>query len=126
MRASLSEYNEFSRSESFTSWDNPRQRGDVDNNPPATASTATNTRAPLPSETLASERHLLHSIVKHIVGQCIAHEVGRIAIGDLSQTRDDEHGESRNWGKRGNRKLHGWEFDRFVYSNTKLKNTASS
>lgn len=41
-------------------------------------------RAPLPSETLASERHLLHSIAKHIVEQYIAHELGRIAIGDLS------------------------------------------
>jgi transposase len=38
----------------------------------------------------------------------------------LSEIREDENGngESRNWGKRGNKnrdkKLHGWEFDRFI------------
>ncbi|GGJ14071.1 hypothetical protein GCM10008995_24940 [Halobellus salinus] len=32
----------------------------------------------------------------------------------MSDVREDENGESRNWGKRGNKKLHGWEFDRFT------------
>jgi len=58
--------------------------------------------------------HFLHTLAKHIVERCIDHEVGRIAIGDLSEIREDENGESRNWGKRGNKKLHGWEFDRFT------------
>jgi len=58
--------------------------------------------------------HFLHALAKHIVEQCIDHEVGRIAIGDLSKIREDENGNSRNWGKRGNKKLHGWEFDRFT------------
>nr|WP_277543786.1 transposase [Halomicroarcula sp. FL173] len=35
--------------------------------------------------------------------QGIDHEVGRIAIGD-----------PRNWGQRWNKKLHGWEIDRFT------------
>jgi len=58
--------------------------------------------------------HFLHALAKHIVEQCIDHEVGRIAIGDLSKIREDENGDSRNWGKRGNKKLHGWESDRFT------------
>ena len=58
--------------------------------------------------------HFLHALAKRIVEQCIDHEVGYIAIGDLSRIREDENGDSRNWGKRGNKKLHGWEFDRFA------------
>jgi putative transposase len=58
--------------------------------------------------------HFLHALSKRIVEQCIDHEVGRIAIGDLSEIREDENGDSRNWGKQGNKKLHGWEFDRFT------------
>ena len=33
---------------------------------------------------------------------------------DLSDIREGEDGESRNWGRDGNKKLHGWEFDRFT------------
>jgi putative transposase len=55
--------------------------------------------------------HFLHSLAKHVVERCIGHEVGRIAIGDLSEIREDKNGESRNWGRSGNKKLHGWEFD---------------
>ena len=51
---------------------------------------------------------------KHVVERCIDHEVGRIAIGDLSGIREGKNSDSRNWGKRGNKKLHGWEFDRFT------------
>jgi putative transposase len=58
--------------------------------------------------------HFLHTLANHIVEQCIDHAVGRIAVGDLSKIRDGEMGESRNWGTRGNKKLHGWEFDRFT------------
>ncbi|SEO19480.1 transposase, IS605 OrfB family, central region [Halogranum amylolyticum] len=58
--------------------------------------------------------HFLHALAKHIVERCIDHEVGRIAIGNLSKIREAENGEARNWGKRGNKKLHGWAFDRFA------------
>ena len=37
-----------------------------------------------------------------------------IAAGDRSDIREDENGDSRNWGASGNEKLHGWEFDRFA------------
>jgi IS605 OrfB family transposase len=40
--------------------------------------------------------------------------VEKIAVGDLSDIREDENGNSRNWGASGNKKLHGWEFDRFT------------
>ena len=38
----------------------------------------------------------------------------KIAVGDVNGIRDDGNGESRNWSECGNKKLHGWEFDRFV------------
>ncbi len=57
--------------------------------------------------------HFLYALVKHVVEQCINHEVDRIATKDLSKIRGTENGDSRNWGKRGNKKLHWWEIDRF-------------
>ena len=58
--------------------------------------------------------HFLHTLSKHIVQRCVEEGVGKIAVGDLSDTREDENGDSRNWGRSGNKKLHGWEFDRFT------------
>ena len=51
--------------------------------------------------------HFLHAFAKHIVEECIDHEDGRIAIGDMSQSREDENDHSRNWGKCGNKKRAG-------------------
>ncbi|AHG01531.1 hypothetical protein HALLA_03820 (plasmid) [Halostagnicola larsenii XH-48] len=63
-----------------------------------------------------SERrtHFFHSLAKHIVEKCIERDVGRINIGKLAGVRDDENGESKNWGRHGNLDLHGWAFDRFT------------
>jgi putative transposase len=58
--------------------------------------------------------HFLHTLSKHIVDRCVEEGVGKIAIGDLSAIREEENGDSRNWGTSGNKKLHGWEFDRFA------------
>ncbi|WP_049934510.1 RNA-guided endonuclease InsQ/TnpB family protein [Haloplanus natans] len=62
-----------------------------------------------------SERrtHFFHSLAKHIVERCVEQEVGRINFGELAGVREDENGESKNWGKHGNLDLHGWAFDRF-------------
>ena len=62
-----------------------------------------------------SERrtHFFHSLAKHIVERCVEQEVGRINIGKLAGVREDDNGESKNWGKHGNLDLHGWAFDRF-------------
>jgi putative transposase len=63
-----------------------------------------------------SERrpHFFHSVAKHIVERCVEKEVGRINIGKLAGVREDENGESKNWGRHGNLDLHGWAFDRFT------------
>jgi putative transposase len=58
--------------------------------------------------------HFLHTLSKHIVERCVEEGVEKIAVGDLSDIREDENGDSRNWGASGNKKLHGWEFDRFA------------
>ena len=60
--------------------------------------------------------HFLHTLSKHIGERCVEEGVEAIAIGDLSDIREDEDGDSRNWGQSGNKKLHGWEFDRFARS----------
>ncbi|WP_252699127.1 RNA-guided endonuclease InsQ/TnpB family protein [Natronosalvus vescus] len=64
-----------------------------------------------------SERrsHYLHAVTKHIVAECVERGVRTIAVGNLEGIRDDdETGESRDWGDRGNEGLHGWAFDRFT------------
>ena len=63
-----------------------------------------------------SERrtHFFHSLAKHIVERCVEKDVGRINVGDLEGVREDEDGDSKNWGRRGNLDLHGWAFDRFT------------
>jgi putative transposase len=63
-----------------------------------------------------SERrtHFFHSLAKHIVERCVEQEVGCINVGKLAGVREDENGESKNWGKHGNLDLHGWAFDRFT------------
>ncbi len=63
-----------------------------------------------------SERrtHFFHSLAKHIVQRCVEKDVGRINVGDLEGVRENEDGESKNWGKHGNLDLHGWAFDRFM------------
>ncbi|QLG49461.1 RNA-guided endonuclease InsQ/TnpB family protein [Natrinema halophilum] len=59
--------------------------------------------------------HYLHAVTKHIVAECVERGVGTIAVGNLEGIReDDETGEARNWGDRGNEGLHGWAFDRFT------------
>jgi putative transposase len=63
-----------------------------------------------------SERrtHFFHSLAKHIVERCIERSVGRINIGKLAGIREDENGDSKNWGRHGNLDLHGWAFERFT------------
>ncbi|SDF37887.1 transposase, IS605 OrfB family, central region [Halorubrum xinjiangense] len=63
-----------------------------------------------------SERrtHFFHGLAKHIVQRCIEKGVGRINIGNLEGVREDENGNSKNWGKHGNLDLHGWAFNRFT------------
>jgi putative transposase len=63
-----------------------------------------------------SERrtHFFHSLAKHIIERCIENDVERINVGKPEGVREDENGDSKNWGTHGNLNLHGWAFDRFV------------
>ena len=63
-----------------------------------------------------SERrtHFIHSLAKHIVERCIEKGVCRTHVGKLEGVRDDENGDSKDWGSHGNLDLHGWAFDRFT------------
>jgi len=53
--------------------------------------------------------HFLHSLSKAIVEECVSRSVGTIAVGDLTDIRKDA-----NWGRHGNKRIHGWEFARFT------------
>ncbi len=60
------------------------------------------------------KRHFLHTLSKHIVERCVEKNIGTIAIGDLKYIHKKENGENKNWGKSGNKKLYGWEFEKFT------------
>ena len=53
--------------------------------------------------------HFYHAVSKDIVAECVARNVGTIAVGDLTGIREDA-----NWGDHGNLDLHSWAFDRFT------------
>jgi putative transposase len=46
--------------------------------------------------------HFLHTLSKHIVQRCVEEGIGTIAVGDLSDIREGDDGDSRDWGQRGN------------------------
>ena len=58
------------------------------------------------------ETHFYHTLTDTIITECVERNVGTLAVGDLSDIREDENGDSREWRQSGNKKLHGWEFDR--------------
>jgi putative transposase len=60
---------------------------------------------------LSSRRadHFLHTLAKTIVEECVSRAIGTIAVGDLTDIR-----EGANWGRHGNKRIHGWEFARFT------------
>lgn len=59
-------------------------------------------------------RHYLHALSKDIIAQCVARNVGRLRVGDLSGIRTEENGDGRNWGRHGNKRLHGWAFSKLT------------
>ena len=63
----------------------------------------------------ARRSHYLDAVTKHIVSECVERGIGKIAVGNLEGVReDDETGKPRNWGDRGNERLHRWAFDHFT------------
>lgn len=60
-------------------------------------------------------RYFLHALSKEVVAQCVGHGIGRLRIGDLGGIlKDHETGESRNWGRHGNKMLYGWAFGKLT------------
>ncbi|WP_338034866.1 transposase [Halococcus hamelinensis] len=52
-------------------------------------------------------RHFHHTLSKRIVAECTGRNVGRLMVGDLGGIRSEEAGSGRNWGRHGNKMLHG-------------------
>jgi putative transposase len=55
-------------------------------------------------------KHFHHTLSKHIVAECVERGVGRLMVGDLGGIRSEDDGSGRNWGRHGNKMLHGWGF----------------
>jgi len=49
--------------------------------------------------------HFCHSAAKRTVERCVARGVGCITVGNFAGVREDENGESKNWGNHGNPEL---------------------
>ena len=49
-----------------------------------------------------------------MVERCVEKRVGRLNVGELEGAREDEDGNSKNWGTHGPLDLYGWAFDRFI------------
>jgi putative transposase len=62
----------------------------------------------------ARRTYYFHTLSTHLVERCVEKGVGTIAIGDLGGIRDDDSGETKDWGRHGNLDLHSWAFDRFT------------
>lgn len=54
-------------------------------------------------------KHYLHTVTRWLVNQAIAHDVSTIIVGELKGIRVD-----KDWGDRGNQRLHAWPFSRII------------
>lgn len=55
-------------------------------------------------------QHFHHVLSARIIAECIERNVGRLMVGKLTGIRTDDDGSGRNWGRHGNKRLHGWAF----------------
>jgi putative transposase len=55
-------------------------------------------------------RHFHHTLSKRIIAECVERGVGHLYVGDLGSIRTENDGSGRNWGRHGNKMLHGWGF----------------
>ncbi|MCL6479415.1 MAG: transposase [Peptococcaceae bacterium] len=53
--------------------------------------------------------HYLHTLTKWLVNLAVAHNVSTILVGELKGIRSD-----KDWGDKGNQKLHAWPFSKMV------------
>jgi len=54
-------------------------------------------------------RHYLHILTKWLVNLAVIHNVSTIVVGELKGIRAD-----KDWGDKGNQKLHAWPFNKIV------------
>jgi putative transposase len=55
-------------------------------------------------------RHFHHTLSKRIITECVERDIEQLYVGDLGGIRDEDGGSGRNWGRHGNKMLHGWAF----------------
>lgn len=68
-------------------------------------------RARRAKRTLKRRRqHFHHALSKRIIAECAERNVGRLIVGKLTGIRAEDDGSGRNWGRHGNKRLHGWGF----------------
>ena len=59
-------------------------------------------------------RHFHHTLSKRIITECIERGVGHLYVGDLGGIRAEDDGTGRDWGRHGNKMLHGWAFGKLT------------
>jgi len=59
-------------------------------------------------------KHLLHSITKAIVRDCIKENIKTVVLGDLSNIRKQGGGKAKSLGRTTNQKFHAWGFGQFT------------
>ena len=55
----------------------------------------------------------LHKSARFLVNYCIHHNLNTIVVGDWTKIREDKDGSTKDWGAKGNAKLHGFPYLKF-------------
>lgn len=62
----------------------------------------------------AQIKQMLHCYANDIRDYCVHNNIVQVAIGDLKGIREDANGDAKNWGNKGNIKLHSWRYAWFT------------
>jgi len=57
---------------------------------------------------------IIHTVTKEVIKEAERNKVGTIVVGDIKNIRKDKEGNGKNWGRRGNQKLHSWGFAKLI------------
>ena len=55
----------------------------------------------------------LHKSTRFLVNYCVHHNINTIVVGDWTNIRENKDGSTKNWGTKGNAKLHGFPYRKF-------------
>ena len=55
----------------------------------------------------------LHKSARFLVNYCVCHNLNTIVVGDWTNIRENKDGSAKNWGAKGNAKLHGFPYLKF-------------